>query len=185
MKMKGWIYTLIVALFGVFACDNDDDNYVNRDLEDADVMFVEKAALSNMAEIALGNLAASKGSDSVVRAYGQMMVTEHNLSLSELQQISENYMNVDWPESLDSAHLQMKQQLFSLGGLQFDSMYIRSQVNDHQAALTLFETQSASGNNQLLKNYAGKYVPHIQQHLDQADSINAMFSTPRDPEGGN
>jgi putative membrane protein len=188
MKMKGWIYALALSMLSIASCDDDDDNNdnnINHDVDEADAMFAEKAALSNMTEIEFGNLATAKGTDSLVRAYGQMMVTEHTTALNELEDISDDYTNIDWPQSLDSTHQQIKQQLISLNGSEFDSVYISSQINDHQTALTLFQNESTSGKNQQLKNYASKYLPHIEEHLDRADSMGTMFETPRDPEGNN
>jgi putative membrane protein len=187
MKSIGWICACALALLSVASCDQDDDSSVtvNHDLDAIDKMFVENAALSSMTEIEFGSLANSRGADSLVRAYGQTMVTEHTVALNELEEISGNYTNVDWPQSLDSTHQQIKQQLLMLGETEFDSVYLRSQVNDHQTALSLFQNESSNGQNHELKNYALKYLPQVEKHLTQADSMYRKFTIPRDPEENN
>ena len=60
------------------------------------------------------------------------------------------------------------------------SMYMTSQVNDHQATLGIFETEINSGTNQKVKAYAQKYRPHIEHHLEEADSIRTVVMTNQD-----
>ena len=62
--------------------------------------------------------------------------------------------------------------LNSLSGHSFDSAYISSQVMDHQAAVTLFQNEISNGNNSSVKSYASTYLPHIQMHLQKADSLS-------------
>jgi putative membrane protein len=58
-----------------------------------------------------------------------------------------------------------------LMGRAFDTAYMKSQVMDHDAALQLFQQEAANGENQKLRDYANKYVPHIMMHKQMADSI--------------
>lgn len=156
------------------ACDDDDNDKNSRNLEDADETFVEKAALSNMTEIDFANLALTNAQHDSVRAFAQHMTEEHSTAQNELKTMADKFEDVDWPTEMDQQHQQLKQQLMSLSGYQFDSAYMQSQVNDHQAALNLFNTEKNNGKNSDVKGYANKYQPHIQDHLDMADSVLNM-----------
>jgi putative membrane protein len=59
--------------------------------------------------------------------------------------------------------------------MSFDTAYINSQVKDHQAAVNLFQSEISAGATQSVKDYASKYLPHIQMHLNMADSIRTTF----------
>jgi putative membrane protein len=178
MKMKGWFLLMAVAAFSWMACDNDDNNNdAKKSLGTVDDNFVQNAAISNKAEIELGQLASTKGNDSTVKAFGLMMVNDHTTAQTELQTLSEKYNDIEWPQNLDTAHQRVKSQLDSLTGYSFDSAYIASQVGDHSKALLLFKTEIDSGKEQSVKDYANKYSPKIQDHLLMADSIRTVLIT--------
>lgn len=179
MTTKIWMYIMVFVALGMGACDNDDDN--RRSVNDVDEDFVEKAALSNMTEVDFGEIAASKGDDPLIREFGQMMVTEHTTAQTELQAIANDIDDIDWPRELDPQHRQIREQLNSLSGHAFDSLYMATQVTDHQMTISNFETEIATGTDATVKGYASKYLPHIQAHLSKADSIQTVIT----PDPGN
>jgi len=129
-----------------------------------------------MAEVNFGQLAVTKGSDSLVRAFGQHMVTEHTTAQDELKEIADDFNNVTWPTELDSAHREIREQLETLEGYSFDSLYMSTQVMDHEKTIDLFETEISQGEEQRVESYATKYLPHIQEHYEQADSIRTVIT---------
>lgn len=175
---------MLASLVTWSACDDDDKNNDEEPVLPAtDDNFVEKAALANMTEVNFGQLAAEKGTDPMVREYGEHMVNEHTTAQDELEEIADDYRNIDWPDGLDPQHQQIREQLEDLTGYSFDSLYIVSQVMDHQMAVDLFETEVSDGEEQRVKSYASKYLPHIQHHLEKADSIrNVLLTTTTDDD---
>lgn len=172
MRMRVMISMLVLGTMCWIGCDDDDDNDNNkRELADADERFVERAALSNLTEIDFGTLAASKGNSQMVRDFGQHMVDEHTLAQNELKALANNYDDIDWPGEPDPQHKQIKEQLVNLTGESFDSLYMVSQVADHEMTLSIFQSEIDGGKEQSVKDYANKYHPHIQEHLEKADSI--------------
>jgi putative membrane protein len=179
MNLKRGIYAMVVAsTFFAAACDDDDENN-NTDemtLNNADRNFIENTSLSNLTEIEFGRLAVTKASDSSVRAFAQHMVNEHTTAQDELKGISDNFTGVTWSDSIDQDHQEIKMQLDSISGQMFDSIYIASQVSDHQKVLELFNMEASAGSHSQVKGYAAKYRPHIQEHLDMADSIMTIIT---------
>jgi len=166
--MKKVILMGSVLVVLLTACDKDDDD--NDTLNSTDQMFITQVAIGNTAEVQAGQLAATKGTSAGVKAFGQMMVTEHSQAQTELKNIGTTAgMNVK--DSVDPAHQLLVQRLSTLTGKSFDTAYINSQVVDHQNTLNIFQTEISSGNNQNVKSYAGKYLPNIQLHYNKADSI--------------
>jgi putative membrane protein len=150
------------------ACDDDDNNAAT--LQNTDRTFITNASEGNLAEVELGKLAVMKSGTESVRAFGQMMATEHQTALDELTGIADD-KNADIMTTLNAKHEQMKQKLSAMTGYAFDTAYIHSQVKDHEATVALFQTEIANGADQDIKAYASKYLPHIQMHLHKADSI--------------
>ena len=79
-------------------------------------------------------------------------------------------------DTIDPAHVAMAAQLNALSGRAFDSTYMYGQVADHRTTVSFFQTEQSNGRHSDVLNYANTYLPHIQMHLQSADSIaNAFF----------
>ena len=162
----------LAAIISLASCKKDDDNNNNprTQLDPVDTTFMNKAAQGGLAEVELGQLAASKGQAPAIRNFGQMMVNDHSGQNNELKQIASN-KNYNLPNTLDPTHAMMKAMLSTLSGAKFDSVYISGQVVDHQATSTLFDNEKNNGKDQDLKNFAAKYQPAINMHLQRAITI--------------
>jgi putative membrane protein len=176
--------TPVLAISMMIAgCDKNDDDNVSNDtnittpastMNNQDRAFMPAMANANLAEVDLGNLAAQRSTDAEVKAFAQRMVSEHTLSQNELNTLASN-KQVTLPAVPDSMHQALRQQLSQLSGRAFDSTYIHSQVRDHQATLSLINTEISSGQDVDVKSYATKNKPHVQMHLDQAQGIATRF----------
>jgi len=160
----------MLCLCVVFACNKNDDNNNEDQLSKADRNFIIQASYANNSEVAAGAVASTKGSDSAVRSFGSFMVTEHTTAQSDLKSLA-NKWSIETPTTPDSMHIMMLKQMEPLMGRAFDTAYMKSQVMDHNTALQLFQQEANSGENQKLRDYASKYVPHIMMHKQMADSI--------------
>lgn len=153
--------------------DDDDDTSPTEDVSQADRDFAMKAALSNRAEIELGELAATRAQHDSVKAFARLMINEHTTAQNELATLAQN-KQISLPTTIDSAHQALKNQLMAMSGNRFDSTYISTQVVDHQRTQQDFQTEINQGQNGEIKNYANKYLPHINMHLDRAVKIKAL-----------
>jgi putative membrane protein len=169
-RMKKVFLTGSLALFILAACKKDKDNS-NNNVNSTDQTFLTQVASGNKAEIMAGQLAATKATNAGIKAFGQMMVTEHGEAQSDLQRV---YASVGqtMPDTVDAEHQALMTRLNSLSGYSFDTAYINSQVKDHQKTLSIFQSEISNGNNDSVQNYANKYLPHIQMHLQKADSLS-------------
>jgi len=184
-KLMRGIYVAVV-LMCFTACDDDDDNDSKEMLAQTDDQFVEKAARGNHTEVDFGRLAVDNAQSELVKSFAQQMVTEHGAAQQELKTLANNFDDIDWSEQLDASHEQMKQHLMTLSGREFDSAYMTSQVADHQTTVDLFDNEIENGSNPQVKAYANKYHPHIQHHLERADSIlNVVLEKDHDGNGRN
>jgi putative membrane protein len=93
--------------------------------------FVEHMMMDNQAEIQLGNLAAERASNADVKAFGQMMVTDHTKANDELSQIA-SQLQVTAPAQLDRKHQELQKKLSNLQGAAFDREYVKAMVEGHE-----------------------------------------------------
>lgn len=163
------ITTCILAAVCVIAC-HKDHNTVNNNLSKLDMTFITQASYANNDEVAAGQVATAKASDTAVKSFGAFMVTEHTTAQNDLKMLAANW-NINVSATPDSMHILLMQKMQMLSGHMFDTAYIKSQVNDHNNAIALFQQEVNDGENTNLVNYAVKYLPHIIEHKQMADSI--------------
>lgn len=184
MKTNKWIFAIVIASLAWVACDDDDENLLDRKtLNDTDDQFVEVAARSNNAEIEFSELAVTKASDSLVKVFAQDMIDEHTAAQNELEEIADDYDGIDWPNDLSEGHDDIMDQLNEAEGYSFDSLYISTQVKMHEDASAAFQTATTNTTDVRVKAYANKYLPHIEMHLQRADSIETVITADTDGTG--
>src|SRR4051794_9661475 len=91
--------------------------------------FVQKAAIANMAEIQLGQLAAQHAENPQVKQFAQMMVDEHTQALEQLRSVAGSSAQI--PSELDGKHQKLQQKLSKLQGAEFDRAYMDAMVDAH------------------------------------------------------
>ena len=175
MRTNKWIYAIMLASLVWVACDDDDDKIIDPALNDTDETFVEVAARSNMAQIEFSKIALAKATDSLVKVFAQDMINEHTAAQDELEDIADDFRGVEWPNDLDEGHDAIRDQLDSVAAsYTFDTLFIGTQVRAHAANRNVYQTATTTTTEARVKSYASKYLPHIEQHLGRADSLQAV-----------
>jgi putative membrane protein len=167
---KVFLWGSVAAMMVLTACDKNND----EDTNSTDQMFVQQVAIGNNAEIQAGQLAATKATNAGVKTFAEMMVSEHTQAQADLKK-SANGQGFNVSDSVDAEHRALMTRLSGLSGMAFDTAYMNSQVKDHQKTLTIFQSETSSGANQSIRSYANQYLPHIQMHLQMADSISTRI----------
>jgi predicted outer membrane protein len=174
--------------------------------------FVEKAALANMAEIQLGQLAETRAQSPEVKEFAKMMVTDHTKALDELKQAAGP---ATIPTALDKKHQKLHDKLSKLSGAEFDKEYMEAMVDGHKDVAKMLkkkseaaqETASAASPNGAavgtsgtapggatgtsgeehagagdVSQWAAATLPTVQSHLDHAKQIEESLKSASKPE---
>lgn len=136
----------------------------------SDMTFAADAARGGLAEVELGQLALQNASSQQVKQFAQRMVSDHTQANEELMQTAKSE-NLNLPMQVDEKQKTEIDRLRGLSGSAFDSAYMQHMVQDHQKDVAEFRKEAEGGNNPGLKSFALKYLPTLQQHLQQAQSI--------------
>jgi putative membrane protein len=151
--------------------------------------FINKMAIAGMAEVQLGKVASERGQDADVKAFGQMMVTDHTRADEALKQVA-SQAGVQLPTQLDEKHRELVDRLMKLQGQEFDREYIKAMVeghddvheqllqqagwistrNDTSVPAAVGTSGSTSGDSGV-RQWAMKTLPTVQQHLQRAREI--------------
>jgi putative membrane protein len=161
-----FLMLVMVICFASLSCTK----YHGDKLNNVDKYFLVQASMSNTAEIQAGTLAATKASSAGVRLFGQMMMQDHPKAQADLK-ITGTNVGIPVRDTIDAQHALLMQQLTALSGRAFDSVYMKSQVNDHQNTSSQFQLEMDKGYHSFVRSYAGSYLPKIKAHLQMADSI--------------
>lgn len=139
-----------------------------------DTAFATKAAVSGMAEVALGKMAASKSTNQQIKDFGNMMITDHGKANAELASIAKS-KNIMLPTSLDAEHQAKSDSLSKLSGKDFDAAYVKVMIEGHQKTLALMQSEASNGKDAELKAFASKTAPVVQSHLTAITKIQGSM----------
>jgi putative membrane protein len=150
-----------------------------KDDKNKDHAFVTKAMVSGEMEVALGKLAASKGSTDEVKKFGQQMVDDHTKANDELKSIVSS-KNIDTTKVAEQASKQSQKAQDKLGGKEgsdFDKAYVDLMVSEHEKDVKLFKKESEGGEDAELKAFAAKTLPNLEHHLQMAKDLQTKVGT--------
>lgn len=135
--------------------------------------FVVAAAQSDMYEIQAARIAISRTHSAAVSRFANTMLKAHTKTIDDLKTIltSEN-VNVALPTVLDVRRQTLVNDLRGLKDADFDENYISQQVDAHEEALILMRGYHNSGDNKVLKGFAGTVENAVKMHLGMAQRLN-------------
>ncbi len=167
MKQIFSFYAVLGAMFIIAAALNSYTEAAGNQYG-----FVTTAGQAGMAEIALANMALAKSQSEDVRQFAQMMIADHTKAGAELRAMAAR-KNYDFPAEPSAAQKTSADTMAGLSGAAFDKAYIQTAITDHQAAVSLFETEARSGADADVKAWAAATLPAISAHLQKAQALEA------------
>ena len=147
---------------------------MNTNVSSADKEFMNKAAQGGMAEVKLGELAASKAQSPEVKAFGQRMVVDHGKANADLKTLAAE-KNATLPADVSSEQKEMYDKLSKLSGAEFDKEYVKGMVEDHEKDVAEFKKESTGAEDSGVKAFAAKTLPTLESHLEQIKTISGKM----------
>lgn len=155
--------TLLLSSVGVLAANT---------LNSTDQTFARDAAQSNLAEVALGNLAIKNGQSAEVKQFGKRMVSDHSKANERLMDVAIK-QGITLPQQPKAADIKEENRLSKLKGEAFDRAYMRHMVKDHQNDVALFKQEAANGRDPGLKDFAKRTLSVLDTHLKLARGVSS------------
>lgn len=148
----------------------------------SDQSFIKEAAMGDMAEVQLGNLAKQKASSNDVRQFGDRMVADHSKNSDEVKRLAQQ-KNVQLPTDLDATHKAVVERLSKLSGSAFDKAYMREMLSDHKSDVKTFKRESKGARDSAVKSFASNTLPTLEDHLKLAENDAAKVGVPTGTSG--
>ncbi|WP_242010041.1 DUF4142 domain-containing protein [Acetobacter conturbans] len=139
-------------------------------LSDTDATFVQTVAQINLAETALGKLAATNAGTAGVKNYAQHMVTDHTAAEDQLTTIASGH-GVTLPTDPNADDQKTIKTLGAEKGATFDRAYVANAITGHTKAVKLASDEAASTTDADLKSFAQSFQKTAQAHLEAAEAL--------------
>jgi putative membrane protein len=147
-------------------------------LTDANIAAIVLAA--NTIDIQNGELALKTSSDSTVKAFAQMMITDHTSVNDKAKALAGKLKLTPRPNAasrgLVSSMTAKRAALAKKSGTAFDKGYLDNEIAYHQAVVDMMNAQLVPGaKNAELKDLLTSVQPAFQAHLDHAKEARASL----------
>ena len=135
-----------------------------------DTKFVKWASETDIAEIALGQLARKQSGNAKIQEFGMHLADNHAQSSQAFLKIAKKH-GFKPATDMNKQQKDMVDKLSALKGADFDRQFLLGQVKAHEEVASLFRNQMKNGENPDLKAFAGKALPMIEEHLRKAKEL--------------
>jgi predicted outer membrane protein len=135
--------------------------------------FVTRAAIANMSEIELGQMALQKSDDPAIKEFAEQLIQHHRAAMNELRTVAAQ-QHLALPGTVDEDHRKVKQQLSTLNDAAFDRRYLEAMTTGHDKAVALFEAATQTPELPVnLKSYASESLATLKEHRKTARALSA------------
>jgi len=133
--------------------------------------FLTNTAVANLFEIESSKAALAKTKNDKVKAFANLMVTDHTGAGTKFKQAVTDAKLTPPAEKLDAKHQALLDDLKKKDGAAFDSAYVKAQHDGHVETVAMFEAYAKGGDNARMKQFANEMLPTLKTHLDQVSKL--------------
>ncbi|HEY3353838.1 MAG TPA: DUF4142 domain-containing protein [Polyangia bacterium] len=144
-----------------------------RKLSPADQNLVKNLAQSHVAGVKLGRLAAQRGSNPAVKAFGQRVSQDRATLITEMNMWASSHQ-VALPTAIRPEQSAELKKLQGLSGPAFDQEYMRYALQAHRTDVTQLQQGAQQAQDPNVQGLATKALPVLQGNLGAAQTVAAQ-----------
>jgi putative membrane protein len=134
--------------------------------------FLIVASIGNLQEVSASQLAAQKAMRPDVKAFGKMMIMDHQQSETKLLQLAKA-RGYNLPAAATGG---IKPDLnLENATTAFDRLYVHGMVVNHSNTVQTFETYATNGKDTEVKAFAKQMLPTLKLHLEEIKAIEKQI----------
>jgi len=137
-------------------------------LSRTDARFIKTAAIANMTEAHLGQMAEAQAAGQGVKDFGQRLSDDHTKAYEGLTELA-NKTGETIPKGI--GHEAEIAQLARLKGNRFDSAFLADEVHSDRTAIAEFRNEARHGENADIKTWAQNMIPTLETQLEKAQNL--------------
>ena len=135
-----------------------------------DKAFLKMAAVTDMTEAHLGEMAEGKAAQSGVKDFAQTLAKDHTKAYEDLA-VLDTKLGLTIPKGINVRRDRTVERLADLKGKRFDGQFLRDEVQDHERVLAVFKRESEHAQDPNVKAYATQALPTLEEHLREAEKL--------------
>jgi putative membrane protein len=136
--------------------------------------FITEAIHGNFAEVSMGQLAQQNGASEEVKAYGQILVSDHGSANQQAQQAASSVGVTAPPTESNAKQKADHDKMAKMNGAAFDREFASHMVKDHKKDIAAYT--KASKKTDAAGQYAKSTLPTLQKHLETAQSLQRKIT---------
>lgn len=140
-----------------------------------DTTWAQANAQTDLAEIAIGQIAEQRALHSDTRNLAQVTMSDHQRALAQLKTVA-SQAGITLPTAPNATQQAQATQLKSVSSSQFDAAYDSIQIKGHELSISQTKTEIADGSSATVKNFASVYLPVAEKHLQMAETAYAALT---------
>jgi len=148
------------------------ETIVSGTLSSQDQSFLTTTSQDNLSEISDGRLAEQQSGNLATAIYGRQLVADHAFIAQQTNAaaLQSGATVATTPDAMQQAQTV---QLQPLTGATFDQQYLSNEIQSNAQSVTDGQTEAASGQSAVVKQFNALLVPFQAQHLLQAQILQA------------
>ena len=150
--------------------DANEAKFDSIDSKEDDSEFLVDQAEVNLAEIEIGKLAQTKGTNPEVKKFGKMLVDDHTKAASEVSALAQA-KNFTLPTSLTEDGQEEYKKLNEKSGADFDKKFADMMIDGHEKAINKLEKASKDAKDADVRTWASNNIAGLTAHLEHAKML--------------
>lgn len=131
--------------------------------------FLVKSADARLMDTKEGRLATERGTTAAIREYGKLMLKDQAALMQQIKELAAK-RNIALPGGISSDKEDGRETLAGKTGKEFDEKFVKMMKVDHQRDVKLFK-EAAKSKDKGISEFAQKYLPMIQSHLNKIEAM--------------
>ena len=136
--------------------------------------FLVRAMNGGIMEVALGNIADQKAKSERVKAFGEMMIKDHEAANNKIKDLAAA-RTVELPPRVSDKNAEMMKKVNESTLEKFDRTYIDMMVDDHKEDIKEFEEAGNKINDTEVRQFINNTLPVLRKHLDSCTAIQQQL----------
>lgn len=140
-------------------------------LSATEMAFLTQATEAGLFDLRMGQLGVERASNSAVKSYAAMLVSDQATLNTGLQQLARK-LSVPLPSSLSEPKQQMVDTLARTGTVEFDQQFVNAVgARDHAQTIELFERTGRETRHPMVRSFVLNALPTLRAHLTAAERL--------------
>lgn len=140
-------------------------------LSSADRTFLLEVVDTRMMDWAQGNLAIEKAATRKYQNYGRRLMKDQDKLMAEIKVLAES-KKFSLPTEISNQKSAELDRMKTVSGESFERRFRRMIIKDHKRDIDFFKKTAESSADPEIRDFAKRYLPLMEQHLELARDLN-------------